>query len=215
MAEGLPCRIGAKLMLLLKKALARIFSGLLAILPVVATLYLIYWIISLLEQGVGSALAPLLPAGTYRPGFGFIAALTILALVGLALETYIARAILRLFERLIDRVPMVKMVYRAMRDISKFLVQSGKRTDSGKPVWVTLGGNNIRVLGFVTLDHYDLAGANSTENVVVYLPMSYQIGGYTVVVSRDSVSPADMSFEEAMRFAITAGVAASDGLESG
>jgi len=204
-----------KLMILLKKVLARIFSGLLAILPVVATLYLAYWIVSVMEHGVGTALSPLMPAGTYRPGFGFIAALTILALIGLALETYVARSILRVIERLIDKVPLVKVVYRAMRDISKFLLQGEKRKDSGKPVWVNLGGNNIRVLGFVTLDQYALGGESSNENIVVYLPMSYQIGGYTVVVPRSSITPADMSFEDAMRFAITAGVAANDILKPG
>jgi len=40
----------------------------------------------------------------------------------------------------------------------------------------------------------------------VSMPMSYQVGGYTALVPRASVQPVDMSFEEAMRFTLTAGL---------
>jgi uncharacterized membrane protein len=42
--------------------------------------------------------------------------------------------------------------------------------------------------------------------ILVYMPMSYQVGGYTALVPRASVQPVDMSFEEAMRFTLTAGL---------
>jgi uncharacterized membrane protein len=42
--------------------------------------------------------------------------------------------------------------------------------------------------------------------IMVYMPMSYQVGGYTALVPRASVQPVDMSFEEAMRFTLTAGL---------
>jgi len=73
---------------------------------------------------------------------------------------------------------------------------------------VRLGDTDLRVMGFVTRD--DLAGLppNMSEPgmILVYLPMSYQVGGYTVLVPRASVQPVDMSFEEAMRFTLTAGL---------
>jgi uncharacterized membrane protein len=45
--------------------------------------------------------------------------------------------------------------------------------------------------------------------VAVYLPMSYQIGGYTTMIPRSAIQPVDMSIEEAMRFAVTAGMSAA------
>jgi uncharacterized membrane protein len=63
-------------------------------------------------------------------------------------------------------------------------------------------------MGFVTRD--DLAGLppNMSEPgmILVYMPMSYQVGGYTALIPRASVQPVDMSFEEAMRFTLTAGL---------
>jgi uncharacterized membrane protein len=63
-------------------------------------------------------------------------------------------------------------------------------------------------MGFVTRD--DLAGLppgmGEPGMIMVYMPMSYQVGGYTALVPRASVQPVDMSFEEAMRFTLTAGL---------
>jgi uncharacterized membrane protein len=42
--------------------------------------------------------------------------------------------------------------------------------------------------------------------LLVYLPMSYMIGGYTMLVPREKTRPCQMSMEEAMRFALTAGI---------
>jgi uncharacterized membrane protein len=73
---------------------------------------------------------------------------------------------------------------------------------------VRLGGTDLRVMGFVTRS--DLAGlpAGISEPgmIAVYMPMSYQIGGYTALVPRASVQAVDMTLEEAMRFILTAGV---------
>jgi uncharacterized membrane protein len=77
-------------------------------------------------------------------------------------------------------------------------------------VQVQIPGMPIRMLGFVTLEDLDGVGLASPdggeESVAVYLPMSYQIGGYTVLLPRSYLTPVDMGMEEAMRFLITAGL---------
>jgi uncharacterized membrane protein len=68
-------------------------------------------------------------------------------------------------------------------------------------------GTPIRLVGFVTVENLgDFQIAAEEDCVAVYLPMSYQIGGYTVFVPRKLLTPLDMSLEEAMRFVVTAGV---------
>ncbi|MGZ8157769.1 MAG: hypothetical protein ACXWT1_08800 [Methylobacter sp.] len=44
------------------------------------------------------------------------------------------------------------------------------------------------------------------DQVAVFLPFSYQLGGYTVIMSRENVVEIDMSVEDALRFIATAGV---------
>ena len=76
-----------------------------------------------------------------------------------------------------------------------------------KVVSLDLPGN-MRVLGFITrADFSDApAGIARTDEVAVYLPMSYQIGGYTVFVPKSACTPVEMSREEAMKFILTAGL---------
>ena len=75
-------------------------------------------------------------------------------------------------------------------------------------VTVTLPGSNLRLMGFVTRDEFsDLPeGIAEPGEVAVYLPMSYQVGGYTVFMPRSQLSPVQMSREQAMRFVLTAGL---------
>jgi uncharacterized membrane protein len=70
----------------------------------------------------------------------------------------------------------------------------------------------MRLLGFITRsDFSDLPpGVGKEGEVAVYLPMSYQVGGYTILVPRSRVTAVDMSREEALRFLLTAGIKAQD-----
>ena len=66
---------------------------------------------------------------------------------------------------------------------------------------------NMRLLGFVTRADFSHApGIARADEVAVYLPMSYQVGGYTVLVPRSACTPVDMSREEALKFILTAGL---------
>ena len=71
-----------------------------------------------------------------------------------------------------------------------------------------IGSPPIRLIGFVTRE--DLSGLpkalGEDDRVAVYLPLSYQIGGYMLFMPRSALIPIDMSLEDAMRFSITAGM---------
>ena len=69
-------------------------------------------------------------------------------------------------------------------------------------------GDNLRLVGFLTRDETGQLPPELQEedNVLVYLPLSYQIGGYMIAVPRNAVQPMAMSMEQAMRFTLTAGV---------
>jgi uncharacterized membrane protein len=104
-------------------------------------------------------------------------------------------------------------VYAALRDLLGLFAQH--KEPSLQVVSLDLPGN-LRVLGFVTrADFSDAPAGIARENeVAVYLPMSYQVGGYTVLVPRSACTPVDMSREDAMKFILTAGLkAASPAIE--
>jgi uncharacterized membrane protein len=191
----------------MKKITRTFFTGLAVTLPVVATLYLLYWATLATERALDGLLRFVLPQAVYLPGLGLVLGVVLVFLVGLLMRTWAARKIFAWTERMMYRLPVIKTVYGTLRDFTNFVSRPQKQ-GAQQVVLVRLGGTDLRIMGFVTRD--DLAGLppgmSEPGVIMVYLPMSYQVGGYTVLVPRASVQPVDMSFEEAMRFTLTAGL---------
>lgn len=183
----------------------KLFAGLLAVLPILATAYLIYWGVTSIEEGLGAMLGIFLPDDVYLPGFGLVVGLFVILMAGVLVETIIVRQMMGWFEKLIYKIPVVKVVYGAISDLMSF-VSRGKESGGGQAVWVSLGVGDLRMLGFITRDNLAEFAGDFQDRVAVYLPVSYQIGGYTVIVPRSQVAPAGIPFEKAMRFVMTAGV---------
>lgn len=194
----------------MKKITRTFFTGLAVLLPVVATLYLLVWVAGTTEHALDGLLRLVLPQAVYVPGLGVVLGLALVFLVGLLMRTWAARKIFAWTEGLMYRVPLIKTVYGTLRDFTNLMSQPHKQ-GLQQVVLVRLGGTDLRVMGFVTRS--DLAGLppgmSEPGMIAVYLPMSYQIGGYTALVPRASVQAVDMPLEEAMRFILTAGVSAS------
>ena len=186
--------------------LGRIFiTGLLTVLPIVATLYFTVWMLTVLERFFGKQVLFLLPDEWYRTGMGLAVAVVVVFLVGLLMHAILFRRLFGWAEKLLLGVPLVRSVYAALRDLLGLFAEH--KEPSLQVVSLDLPGN-LRVLGFVTrADWSDApAGLARADEGAVYLPMSYQVGGYTVFVSRSACTPINMSREEAMKFILTAGL---------
>lgn len=190
------------------KRFSNIFlTGLLTILPIVITLYIVAWLATATESSLGGLIRLALPEEHYRPGLGILAGVSLVFAVGLLARALVVRRLMEWGESLINRVPLVKVIYGSVRDFTKFL--SGSKEKSFRQVvMVSLNGMDAELLGFVTredLGDLSPAGRNG-DRVAVYLPMSYQIGGYTLMVPRAWLRPTSLSVQEGMRFALTAGM---------
>lgn len=189
----------------------QILTGLITILPVMLTLYLLYWFVVSTENVLGGIIQFVLPDVLYWPGMGFVAALVLVFVIGLMMQLYVVKALFRKVEDLLYHMPLIKSVYGAIRDFFQYFSPS-RQTEFQQVVAVDLG-NDMEVIGFVTLDSsasLPLAEDDDQEKVLVYLPMSYNIGGYPVIMPKSRLRPIDMSMEQAMRFVLTAGVASSE-----
>jgi uncharacterized membrane protein len=190
-----------------KPHLGRIFlTGLLTLIPAVATIYLMVWLIGAVDRMFGKPLRWLMPDETYLAGMGIVLAVAIVFGVGVLMHGVLFRQLFRKTEQAMLAMPLVRSIYGALKDL---LGLFGQHRDSAlQVVALTLPGSNWKVLGFVTRrDFADLPeGVGTSAEVAVYLPMSYQVGGYTVMVPRESVRPVAMSREEAMKFILTAGL---------
>jgi uncharacterized membrane protein len=187
----------------------RIFvTGLLTVLPVVATIYFTVWLLTVMERFFGKQLMLLMPDEWYRTGMGLVVAMVFVFLVGLLMHAILFRRLFGWAEKLLLEIPLVRSVYAAMRDLLGLFAEH--KEPSLQVVSLDLPGK-IRVLGFVTRADFGEApaGIAGPGEVAVYLPMSYQIGGYTVFVPRSALTVVEMSREEAMKFILTAGLKSS------
>lgn len=187
--------------------LAGIFlTGLLALLPIFITVAVLLWLLQVAESVLGGLLGILLPRSLYLPGMGIVLAIALIFVVGAGMQGLFVRQFLGWVEEAINRIPLVKTVYGAVRDLTSLMSNKSGRKFS-QVVTVQLPNLPMRLVGFVTIEDLSSIGlGGSADEVAVYLPMSYQIGGYTLLLPRRYLTPVDMSFEEAMRFVITAGV---------
>jgi len=182
-----------------------LLKGIAAVLPIGLTLYFIYWLIVSIEKAAHSLITLILPEQYYVPGMGMVAGILLLFFIGLMVNAWLFKRIIGLGEDLLERIPLIKTVYGGLRDFMDYFSSSPEKKELQKVVMVTL--NEIQLIGFVTGEIGDLEGIDMPEDKVpVYLPLSYQIGGYTVYVSKDKVKVIDMSVEEAMRRVLTAGL---------
>jgi uncharacterized membrane protein len=190
------------------KIVARLFlKGLVIVIPLAITLYVIFWIGRSAESAARETLRSVLGIETYVPGMGIAGAALLVIGIGVLTEFWIVRKLIAAGESLILKVPLVKSIYGGLRDLMSFVSSVSGKDEKGKVVMVELA-EDLRLLGFVTRETFDdlPEGMGSKEDVLVYLPMSYQIGGFTLAVPRGRIESLDMSAENAMRFALTAGM---------
>lgn len=169
------------------------FNGTLFIVPLVATVYVIIegfrWLDSRLN----------LP----YPGVGFVIIFTAITIFGFFTTNFAFQTFSHWFDGLMNRIPMVKLIYSAVKDLLAAFV--GDKRKFNKPVLVTINKENtLHRVGFIT--QQDLSEIGLPGMVVVYFPQSYAVAGDHFVVSRDNVRPLDISGTQAMKFIVSGGV---------
>ena len=177
----------------MKKISQYFLQGLLFLVPLFVTLYVIYWVFvkidGLLDMPV--------------PGLGFIITLVFITLIGFVASNFLTKKLVLLIDKLFARLPLVKMIYSAIKDLVNAFV--GDKKSFNKPVQVILDKErNLRLLGFVTRDNLESMGIN--DSLAVYLPQAYNFAGNLIIVSRDQVIPLAVDPGRVMKLIVSGGV---------
>ncbi|MFP4288370.1 MAG: DUF502 domain-containing protein [Bacteroidota bacterium] len=169
-------------------------QGLLLIAPISITLYVVYLLFEFVDG--------LLPLKI--PGLGVVIIFSSITFIGFAGSVLIKTPFSRFFNRMLERVPIIKIVYSSISDLlSAFVGQKRKFTE---PVMVVLSKeSNIRKLGFITEKDLHSLGI-SNEFVAVYLPHSYNFSGNMFIVPAENLVPIEANSAEFMKFIVSGGV---------
>lgn len=177
----------------MKRLLFYFIRGLLITVPVVVTGWLVYQIFIKLDRLLGIDI----------PGVGFALTLVLITVVGFLGSNLVTRGLLAAVENMIERLPLVRLVYNSTKDLIGAFVGEKKRFD--KPVVVTLSADGaVRGLGFITQE--SLATLDVADTVVVYMPFSYSIAGWTCLIPGSRVKRLDTSNSDFMAFVVSGGV---------
>lgn len=190
-----------------------LLKGSLIVFPVMITIWVIWSLVRWIDGLGQKALAPFMLDYLIFPGSGFIIIMIVLILVGLLFQFSFINWVFTKVEKYLMKFPLVKTIYSAMKDLAGMF--DNKQSNEQQVVLVDMQSvGNGYLVGMITNNSLPSAikttlnDGSQTEKqlVAVYLPMSYMVGGYTILVEKDKVQIVDWSFEEAMRFALTAGV---------
>lgn len=173
--------------------------GLLFVLPVFATFYIIIVLVNWADETLNNILFDWLPS--HVPGLGLIAAFFIIVFIGFAVTWAISKPVFSYFEDLISRTPIIKIIYTAFKDFTEAFF--GKKKKFDKPVLITFT-EGIDRIGFIT--EKDLSHLHIENRVAVYCPHSYNFSGNLFLVSHDRVRPLEIAASDALKFAVSAGV---------
>jgi len=196
---------------MLRKLRGALLRGLVVVLPIGFTLWLLWWLGSSTEALLRKLILLVIPAEHYLPGMGIVVAVVLLLAAGTLFNALLVQSALASWERMIGRIPVVKTIYSASRDFMKLLPAGGHRRDLSRVVLAQFG--EAQVIGFVTRDDASELGIVPPDRdlLAVYFPMSYQIGGYTALLPRSRIVPLDLPVETAMRMVLTGGLSGGQG----
>lgn len=185
----------------MKKIINYFLQGLLYIAPFGITAYIIYVIFNFIDNLLDDTLTKFLKIDI--PGLGVIIIVFFLVLVGIIGQSIIAQPFKVLFKRIIEKAPLLKLIYSAMNDLFSAFV--GKERKFNKPVLVLVNPvSNLEKLGFLTEE--DLSKLDEKDKVAVYFPHSYNFSGELFIVPREQVRSIDINPAVVMKFIVSGGV---------
>lgn len=174
-------------------------QGLVILGPIGVTAWAIYFVFTSLDS--------LIPGiSDIGPGIGFVSVILIIVIVGyLGTRFFFGRWIVEGFSYVLEHTPGIKHIYSSVKDVLDSFVGDKKKFNN--PVWVrTNEAPEIWRIGFLTQDN--LTDMGQENKVAVYLPHSYAISGWVIVVDAAQIKKVEgMNAAEAMKFAVSGGIA--------
>ncbi|WP_400164013.1 DUF502 domain-containing protein [Brevibacillus sp. TJ4] len=179
----------------MRRIMRYFLEGLLFVIPLAVTIYIVYTIFVTVDSWLN------LPV----PGLGFLLTLAGIFLVGFLASNVLTRGVITLISAIFEKLPFVKLIYTAIKDLISAFV--GEKKSFDKPVLVTLSKEGYpKAIGFITSE--DMTSFGLVDHVAVYLPQSYNFAGNLLIFPVEMVQPIDMESSDAMAFLVSGGVSA-------
>lgn len=181
----------------MNKLLQFFFRGLLVVLPLSITIYLLVvtvnWIDGLLQTEI--------------PGLGLLILIVSTTFIGIMTSFLVTGKVLEFLENLLKKLPFINILYTSIKDLVSAFVGDKKKFD--QPVLVLLSKTDeVYKMGFIT--EKDLKRLDLPGYVSVYLPHSYNFSGNHFIVPAANIREVNISGADAMKYIVSGGVSRKD-----
>jgi len=176
----------------MKRLMNYFLKGLLVFVPVALTVFTIVLAFTKLD---GLLKIPI-------PGLGLLITILFIILIGFLASNFIGKKFFTLIDGLFTKLPVVKMLYSAIKDLIEAF--AGEKKSFNRPAIVELTAGGPKAVGFITRDSLEFLSLS--DHVAVYFPQSYNFAGSVLIFPSDRVTPVDIDSSEAMAFVVSGGV---------
>ncbi|RAJ96403.1 DUF502 domain-containing protein [Aliidiomarina maris] len=182
--------------------------GLFIVLPIVITIELVRWVFMTVEGWLSPSLETFVPPHWYIPGMALIAFLLICVLIGFSAYSRRGARLWRIPGRVLAAIPGINKIYGIIQDL--FEVMSGENFEDESVVMVKLPNSEVELIGIVTKKGTEqndrIADLLGEEQLAVFLPMAYNVGGYMIMVPKSCTRNLDMKPAEALQLVLSGGL---------
>ena len=187
-----------------------LLSGLLVIIPITITVWVLQWVIGILDQTLlilPDGWQPDKLLGFHIPGFGVLLAFLILLVVGATASNFLGRKLVDWWHALLHRIPVVRSIYSGVKQVSDTLFSENGNAFR-KAVLIQWPHKGVWTIAFVTgAPSGDVANHLSGDYLSVYVPTTPNpTGGYLVMLPRADCIELRMSVDDALKYIVSMGV---------
>ena len=181
----------------MKRLVKYFLKGLVIFVPIALTVFLLIWAFTSLDA-VFRHFYPGL-----KHGLGILLTVVLITLIGFIASNFLGRKFFALVERIFTGLPLVKLLYSAVKDMIEAF--AGEKKSFDKPVLASISpGSATKVVGFVTRESLENLGLS--DYVAVYIPQSYNFAGNVLLFPKASIQPLEIESSQAMAFIVSGGV---------
>jgi uncharacterized membrane protein len=180
----------------MKKLIRYFLSGLIIVLPITITGYIIYSMITWVDS--------IFPIFIF-PGFGIIVVIIAITIIGLLANIFIGKPLFQWIDKVLSGLPLISLLYKAIKDILESLV--GQDSKLKIPVAVRLSDTGNLKLGFITQEYLDTTFVKGEiAYMAVYFPHSYNFSGNLLLVPAENVTKLEKDSSVIMKFIVSGGI---------
>lgn len=190
-----------------------LLAGVVALAPLLVTVALINWLISISDKAIlllPDQYRPEVMLGIDLPGLGIVLALLFIIVIGAITTHFVGSHLIRLINRFMERIPLVRTVYKATRQLFEAMFSDQSKAFKAV-VMVQFPQPGSWVIGFITGESSLPAGNNDRPRYSIFIPSTpLPTTGWLLFVEKSEVTHLDISIEQGMKLVLSGGALPPD-----